>query len=120
MADVTRLYRYEAEDCETTVKLKLEKFHILKETPCGYWVPRWAWYGEFEDVPRKARRWVAKTGRKRFAYSDKADALRSFKERKRRYVQHAERRFRIAELSVQLDTDNLIVAKPEAGRFQLL
>lgn len=113
------LYRYEAEDHEMDVELRLYEYEVIKETPCGYWVPRWSGYGHgIQDLPLNCCRWVSKTAMKRFCYPTKAEAYVSFRKRKARYLQHCERRLKLAQLSVQLSKASPVIARPSS--FQLI
>ena len=54
--------------------VRLSEFHILKETPKGYWI----------DDPYRAKRFVLKEGKKRYAYPTKKLALESLNARTKR------------------------------------
>lgn len=56
----------------------LEDYEVIRETPAGYWIKDW----EGKD----GKRWVAKTGFKRFAYVSKEDAADSYVARKNRQI----------------------------------
>lgn len=62
-------------------ELQLVEFDLVKETPCGYWIKQSSWL--FYDLPNK---WVSKTGRKRYAYPTKEEALKSFFFKKKRQI----------------------------------
>lgn len=67
------------------VIIRLEKFEIIKETECGYWViGRYepSWLSHEELIKRKFAKWVSKTSRKRYCYPDITQAISSFKRRK--------------------------------------
>lgn len=64
--------------------LDLMKFYAVRETPCGYWI-----VDEYEydfELEFAKKRWVSKTGRKRFAYPTPEEALTSFIARKEKQV----------------------------------
>lgn len=61
------------------VALSVEKFHVLRETPAGYWL--------LTDWPEKYKRWAPKLG-SRYCQSNMADALTSFNIRKRAQLKH--------------------------------
>lgn len=108
------LYRYEAQEDEKVLNLVCISSTVLKETPCGYWVPRWGhWPMKYEGSAKKSMRWVSKNTVKRYAYADKKDAFDSYAIRKRRYLEHCERRLEIARLSVELTLNRPIIDKPE-------
>jgi len=72
-----KLYRFESWPGQQAISL--EKYDVIKETPAGYWIVDW-------QKP-KGKRWVAKTGFKRFAYVSKEDAADSFIARKKKYLE---------------------------------
>lgn len=74
------LYRYETSGSHTSqVGLFCDQFRAIRETPKGWWIEYWGDKGQ-------ARKWVAKTGRKRFAYPTKELALESFVARKQHMI----------------------------------
>lgn len=54
-----------------SVDLKLIKFVLIKETPKGYWISN-----NITGL-RLPSKWVSKTGKKRYAYPTKREALES-------------------------------------------
>lgn len=74
-------YLYRVDDvCYTTgVRIEKRKFKVVKETPCGYWIDLFEF---FDD-----KKWVSKTGKKRYAYPTEEEAMTSFKARKKRQIQ---------------------------------
>lgn len=62
------------------VKVLLEEYDQIKETPCGVWLrySRWAFYSK--------QHWMKKGARKKFACPTKEEALESFVARKRRQL----------------------------------
>ncbi len=63
----------------TDPRIELSTFKVIKETPCGYWITS----GFSLSSPK---RWVSKTGRKRYALETKELALESFRRRKLKQV----------------------------------
>ena len=83
------LYRIEArwyEEWYDAVKLRLERYKVIKATPCGHWI---------NDYGRK--RWVSATSRKRFAHPTVEEALAAYIKRKTSYVGHCKARLKTAE-----------------------
>lgn len=77
------LYRYahSGPDMTGSIRVKLDTYIVTKETHKGYWISS-------SLLPTK--RWVSKTGKKRFAYPTKEQALESFYYRSKRWVMKAE------------------------------
>ena len=82
----TMLYRYEDvllnwdyNTNQAKVKIYLEDYKMLRETPCGYWIDT-SGYGKSYET------WVSKTSKKRFAYPTKHEALLNLKYRKQRQI----------------------------------
>lgn len=74
------LYRYEQTMCFSAgVTIACWEYIIVKETPCGYWINH--------SMFCSAKRWTSKTGKKRFAYPTKADALDNFICRRTRQIE---------------------------------
>lgn len=69
-------YRYEANE---THEPALLEFRVINETTCGYWI------SDFHGIIKK---WVSKTGKKRYAYPTKDEAFESYLIRKMRYVKN--------------------------------
>ena len=68
-------------------KLELRDYDLIKETPKGYWIG----YGFY--IPNNLRgnaKWVSKTGRKRYAYPTKEEALEN-------YIKRTQKRIKILE-----------------------
>jgi len=102
------LYRYEAQDNEKTVSLELRVFNVVRETPCGYWYVREDMRGYEQVLPeryKKEQRWVSKDARVRRCYPTKEEALKSFKIRARRRVEHLDRQMHIANLANALKVE---------------
>ena len=68
------LYRYHLEARDEIeipdVDVKLTTFIPFKETECGWWIK--------VKYPKPGNKWVSKSGKKRYAYSDKELALTNF------------------------------------------
>lgn len=80
------LYRYYDTLDGDRVQIEIERFQVIKETPCGYWyIPDWmkAWP---EEAQQQDKRWVSKDARVRRCYPTKDEAWRSYCLRK--YHQH--------------------------------
>jgi hypothetical protein len=72
------LYRYVDYRDETDIVVELLNFTVVKETPCGYWIN--------VHTKKRKQKWVAKEGKKRFAYFTKKLALENFIARKKRQI----------------------------------
>ena len=80
-------YRFRDILAEDGVKIVVEVFNALKETPQGYWVLKKGapnWNGISTKYQRKAGvlKWISNTSRKKYCYPTVEDALFSFKKRK--------------------------------------
>lgn len=73
-----KLYRFETFNFHE-VTVVCNGYEVIKETPAGYWIEDWS--------TKKSKRWVSKTGFKRFAYASKTDAAASYLARSRRYIE---------------------------------
>lgn len=100
---------------ETGIKVLLERFEVVKETPCGYWVssqynPSWL---NFEELrKRKFLKWVSKTGTKRYCYPTMELALASFKRRKQ--VQANKLRYQLQQVEDVIDNFDKLTVDPTA------
>jgi len=63
-----------------TIAIGCEQFHIVKETPAGFWIRY-----------KGKKKFVLARGRKRFAYETKELAWNSFLRRKQKWVEHTRR-----------------------------
>ena len=77
----------------------IHQYEIVKETPCGYWVKKWVWDWDNDDL-----KFVYKQGKNNFAKKTKKEALENYYHRKCRHVsilkiklENAERLLRLAE-----------------------
>lgn len=72
------------------VALSIEKFHVLRETPAGYWLLteyRHSYLDTFPGWADEFKRWAPKQG-SRYCQSTMAEALRSFSIRKHAQLKH--------------------------------
>jgi len=80
-----RFYRYEIGNVTSLgiemlgrpllkVNLKLIEFKLVRETPKGYWISE---HYESKYQFHSPLKWVSKTGKKRYAYPTKEEALKS-------------------------------------------
>lgn len=97
-----KFYRYEGLVFEGGPRIIEEVFHLVKETPCGYWIHHQPNYNtaiknlvfaKFWEKPK----WVSKTTRKRFAYPTQEEALKGFVARKVRQVEILEYKLIVSE-----------------------
>lgn len=73
------------------VLVELTKYHVLRETPCGYWVISDYYHkyaGVSPDWPEKNKRWVPKQG-SRYCHSTLKATVDHYALRKRKEVRHA-------------------------------
>lgn len=81
------------------VAISVEKFHVLRETPAGYWLLS-DYRHSYAAVPPtwvdEYKRWAPKKG-SRYCQSTMAEALRSFEIRKRAQVKHLRSRLEKCE-----------------------
>jgi hypothetical protein len=88
---IDKLYRYERQNYpDGRVKVFLLSIPIIKETPKGYWI---------NNAYRK--RWVSKTGKKRYAYPTQADAIVNYRKRTGFYIRILESQLHSAKLSLK-------------------
>lgn len=85
------------------VIIRVERFNVIKETPCGYWVadeyaPKWMSLSKLRKC--KQVKWVSKTSERRYCYPTIEDAMRSFKRRK--HMQQS-------KLNLQMEQVNKVV-----------
>ena len=80
------LYRYDEILTTEGVRVYRREFAVIKETPKGYWVETGFSFGGPGRKPDRALgdRWVSRTGRKRFCWPTKQEALESLIQRKQR------------------------------------
>lgn len=90
---IEKLYRYEGYD---TYSLENPyEYKIVKETRCGWWVTCFCF-------PTVKPRWVSKSGKKRYAYPTKEEALTNYIARKRSQIQHCKNNIAQAEDGLRL------------------
>lgn len=78
-------YRLRDYYTEYGTTIELEKFYVVKETPCGVWVksqyaPQWFSYEELKK--HRYLKWVHNTTTKKHCYPTLKEAIHSFKKRK--------------------------------------
>lgn len=93
------LYRYEDPYNYDDIKIRLNEYEIIKETPCGYWIKKKSMYGH--------KKWMAKKTKHPYAFFSKEEALDSYIARKRSQLCIVEGQKRNAEyfLSIALEKD---------------
>lgn len=103
MSDIFEYYyRYHATiHFSVRAILYLDKYLVLKHTPCGVWI---------EDYPGH-KKFVRKDAKKQWACDTIEKALESFYARKRRQIQILKDKLQKAELELN--------AKPESNSFTL-
>lgn len=94
------LYRYRnctSMDDNGTFEVVVECgiYDVVKKTPCGYWIET--------PYERRKRRWVANSGKKRYAYPTKKMAMHNFIARKKRQI-------KLLELDLDIARQALILA----------
>lgn len=77
--------------------VRLITLNLHRETPQGYWIG----YGKPDDGFHSHSRWVAKHGKKRYAYPTKKEALWSFFARKKQQVRILKNQLRTAEIALR-------------------
>lgn len=101
-----KFYRYEIQETSSMMgfaitDLKLITFNLHRETPKGYWIG----HGQImEGYLRSTSKWVSKTGRKRYAYPTKEQAMHNFMKR-------TEKRKEILKSQLEMVEDGLRKAK---------
>lgn len=76
------------------VVVEVEKFHVLRETPCGYWVVSdyyWHYQHTFPEEVENNKRWVPKLG-SRYCHASIEDAKHHYSIRKRHELRHIQAR----------------------------
>lgn len=61
---------------ESTLRLKIDRYHIKRKTPCGVWI----------DTGYSSEKFILTKARKKWACPTEEEAIESFKFRKRRQV----------------------------------
>lgn len=83
---MTTFYRIYDVMYEDGVRVRVETFRSIKETPCGHWVASQyapaGWLKPDELIKRKFAKWVSNTSVRRHCYPTIEQALHSFKKRK--------------------------------------
>ena len=76
------------------VIVEMDKFHVVRETPYGYWVISdyyWRYQDTFPEWVEKNKRWVPKLG-SRYCHASVEEAKRHFSIRKRHELRHIQAR----------------------------
>lgn len=102
-------YRYYASLDPGGVTVRCERFVVIGETECCYYVIK-AEYAHFAKIDwstastwrKKLRKRVLKQSHRRYCYPDKAEALASFRSRQKWRIAHASKNLAIAELSLSV------------------
>ena len=94
------LYRYKEEwftmdSWDYRVKLILNKYPIIKETPCGFWIRMSFWSAD-------KKRWVSKDGKSAYAKQTEEAALASYIKRKESHIGYLKGHMRKAEAGLEL------------------
>jgi hypothetical protein len=92
-----KLYRCDVTRCTDGPRVYLNSFMVVKETRCGYWIEAY-----------EGLKWVSATGKKRFAYPTKDEAINSFHARKRRYLQILFEQARMTRVVLAINTSEYI------------
>ena len=85
------LYRYEAVNSLDALFLQVHMFPIIKRTPKGVWIDVWG-----------LKKFVLLSGRKRFAWPTKEEALFSFQKRKEAQIRILTSQLKTAEEGLRL------------------
>ena len=83
-----------------------DEFDIIRETEKGYWIATgYVWHGDVEgyEGPQK---WVSKTGKKRYAYPTKQEAMVNYIARKTSQIKHCERMIKDAKKGLMIATED--------------
>ena len=87
------------------LKVELREYKIIKFTPQGFWIYLDSWLDRYfitHPLFDRDKRFVLRDARKKFACLTKADALESFKARKRRQIQILEGQLEKAKRALKL------------------
>lgn len=119
-------YRYYATLDEDGVHVQCERFVVIGETECCWYVIResmqhcagrdWSAASPWLKKQRKRVLKYSSASSRRFCYPNKAHALESFKQRQKWRVAHANSSLAIAELSLSVVTpalENLALVAPQ-------
>ena len=89
-----KFYRYTDIRYTDGVRVHLNEFNLVKETPKGYWIKHdWDW----DDSDK---RWVSKDGKNRYAYPTKKEAMVNFLARKKRQIEILEYKLNDARMAL--------------------
>lgn len=119
-----KLYRYEMWEYEDHIELTLVNVNVIKETPCGYrFVPAWYFHGDkmiVSDAAEKHSKWTSKDGVSRKWHANKDDALKSYKYRCNKRLEHANRSVVSAKYALQLTEEGQRISKKKIDCFVLI
>jgi hypothetical protein len=123
VSDMKYLYRYDAINYGDNIELVLNKYLIVKSTPCGYWIYKNSFHAytgsgtELFDRLKKLKllRWVSASTKKAYAYTKSEVALVSYYHRKRKYIQILTAQLEYAKHSLNLTTDIPVILKSKSG-----
>ena len=90
-------YRFDTAKYSREPEIRQRVFHLVKETPKGYWIKENIFW-------EKEKRWIPKVSRKRYAYPIKIEALRSYIARKKRQIRILKNDLYFAEEGVKIAT----------------
>ena len=116
------LYRYETWEHEQDVQLRLVKFVVVAETPCGFWYVPEHLKNYADALPewcKRFRKWTSNSARVRRCYPTKTEAMTSYKIRASRRVDHLERQLGVARTALKLVNEGDVVTKPSELWFTL-
>jgi hypothetical protein len=94
---VKRLFRIESRYTTSGLKVYIHSFRVQRETPNGYWI---------NDIIR--RKWVSKSGRRRYAWQSIEEATTSFKARKQQQVRILQRHLSLASEALTMDPSEYV------------
>lgn len=93
------LYRYEILVLGFEYAISLKKYPIIKETEKGFWI--------VDNSKKNHKRFVLKTGKKRFARDTKEGALEDLLARKKAYLGYSESNVKNAKYQIQMIEDRI-------------
>ena len=93
------LYRYEILVLGLEYAISLKKYPVIKETDKGYWI--------VDNSKKKHKRFVLKTGKKRFARDTIDGALEDLLARKKAFLGYSESNVMNAKYQIQMVEDRI-------------
>lgn len=88
MEGVKILYRYYDTMDGCGYHVNIQKYAVIKETPCGYWYVDYSTLSFPQELIEKEKRWVSKDTRRRHCYPSLKEAWNSYKIRKSKQLVH--------------------------------